>query len=87
MFLVHLATSRSPIFSLAMLKDRNLASGTLFMFIISIVMMSAMASGCWVVPRTSTGKPLKYVLQEEGCTPGTWDMEKSGIVPARRGRA
>jgi DHA2 family multidrug resistance protein len=43
MFLVHLATSRSPIFSLAMLKDRNLASGMLFMFIISVVMMSAMA--------------------------------------------
>ncbi|WP_336970934.1 DHA2 family efflux MFS transporter permease subunit [Sphingobium aromaticiconvertens] len=43
MFLIHLATSRSPIFSLAMLRDRNLASGMLFMFIISIVMMSAMA--------------------------------------------
>lgn len=43
MFLIHLMTSRNPIFPLAMLKDRNLASGVAFMFIISIVMMSAMA--------------------------------------------
>lgn len=31
------------------------------------------------IPRTTTGKPMKYVLQDEGCTPTTWDIEASGI--------
>lgn len=36
------------------------------------------------IPRTPTGKPLKYVLRDEGCTPATWDIEASGITVARR---
>jgi crotonobetaine/carnitine-CoA ligase len=36
------------------------------------------------LPRTTTGKPLKYVLREEGCTPDTWDMETAGVKVPRR---
>lgn len=36
------------------------------------------------VPRTTTGKPLKYVLRDEGRTPATWDMEEAGIKVPRR---
>jgi len=36
------------------------------------------------LPRNPTGKVLKYQLREEGCTPGTWDREKSGMVLAKR---
>lgn len=43
MFVVHMATSRKPLFPMAMMQDRNLLSGTLFMFIMGLVMMAAMA--------------------------------------------
>jgi crotonobetaine/carnitine-CoA ligase len=36
------------------------------------------------LPRTTTGKPLKYVLKDEGCTPATWDMEAAGVKVPRR---
>ncbi len=36
------------------------------------------------LPRTTTGKPLKYVLRDEGCTPDTWDMEAAGVKVPRR---
>ena len=36
------------------------------------------------VPRTTTGKPLKYVLRDEGRTPATWDMEEAGVKVPRR---
>lgn len=36
------------------------------------------------IPRTSTGKPMKYLLTEQGCTPTTWDVEKSDIKIPRR---
>jgi crotonobetaine/carnitine-CoA ligase len=36
------------------------------------------------LPRTTTGKPLKYVLRDEGCTPATWDMETAGVKVPRR---
>lgn len=36
------------------------------------------------LPRTTTGKPLKYVLAEEGCTPATWDMDAHNIKVPRK---
>ncbi len=36
------------------------------------------------LPRNPTGKILKYQLREEGCTPATWDREKSGFQMVRR---
>jgi crotonobetaine/carnitine-CoA ligase len=36
------------------------------------------------LPRSPTGKVLKYVLREDGCTAATWDREKSGIVLTKR---
>jgi crotonobetaine/carnitine-CoA ligase len=36
------------------------------------------------LPRSPTGKVLKYLLREEGCTAGTWDREKAGIQIVKR---
>ena len=36
------------------------------------------------LPRSPTGKVLKYILRDEGCTPATWDREKAGIQIAKR---
>jgi crotonobetaine/carnitine-CoA ligase len=36
------------------------------------------------LPRNPLGRVLKYQLREEGCTPATWDREKSGLrIPKR----
>jgi len=36
------------------------------------------------LPRNSVGRVLKYQLRQEGCTPGTWDREKTGLkIPKR----
>ena len=36
------------------------------------------------LPRNPLGRVLKYQLREEGCTPTTWDREKSGLrIPKR----
>jgi MFS transporter, DHA2 family, multidrug resistance protein len=43
MFGVHMMTARKPLFPAEMLRDRNLISGTLFMFVMGLVMMAAMA--------------------------------------------
>ncbi len=43
MFAVHLFTSPHPLFPPIMLRNRNLMTGTLFMFILGVVMFSAMA--------------------------------------------
>ncbi|MBB4641697.1 DHA2 family efflux MFS transporter permease subunit [Rhizorhapis suberifaciens] len=43
MFIIHLATGRNPIFRPAMLADRNLLTGTLFLFIIGLVALASMA--------------------------------------------
>ncbi|WP_413818485.1 DHA2 family efflux MFS transporter permease subunit [Sphingobium sp.] len=43
MFGVHMMTARRPLFPIAMLRDRNLISGALFMFVMGLVMMAAMA--------------------------------------------
>jgi crotonobetaine/carnitine-CoA ligase len=36
------------------------------------------------LPRNPTGKVLKYQLREEGCTPATWDRDKSDLILAKR---
>ncbi len=36
------------------------------------------------LPRNPTGKVLKYQLREEGCTPATWDRDKSDVILAKR---
>jgi crotonobetaine/carnitine-CoA ligase len=36
------------------------------------------------LPRSPTGKVLKYILRDEGCTPATWDRERAGIQIAKR---
>ncbi len=36
------------------------------------------------LPRSPTGKVLKYQLREEGCTPTTWDREKANFEMVRR---
>jgi carnitine-CoA ligase len=36
------------------------------------------------LPRSPTGKVLKYILREEGCTPATWDRERAGIQIVKR---
>lgn len=44
MFGVHLATTRrAPLFDLAMMRDRNLMTGSLFMAMVGLVMMASMA--------------------------------------------
>ncbi|MCF8709609.1 DHA2 family efflux MFS transporter permease subunit [Rhizorhapis sp. SPR117] len=43
MFVVHLLTNRNPIFPPEMLADRNLVTGTLFLFILGLVIMAGMA--------------------------------------------
>jgi DHA2 family multidrug resistance protein len=43
MFMVHMATSKNPLFPPAMLRDRNLMTGVFFMAILGLVTMSAMA--------------------------------------------
>jgi DHA2 family multidrug resistance protein len=43
MFCVHAATAKAPLFPREMLRDRNLISGTIFMFVLGILTMSAMA--------------------------------------------
>jgi DHA2 family multidrug resistance protein len=43
MFCVHIATVRAPLFPLPMLRDRNLLVGSLFMFVLGMVPMAAMA--------------------------------------------
>jgi crotonobetaine/carnitine-CoA ligase len=35
------------------------------------------------LPKTPTGRVMKYQLKEEGCTPATWDMQKTGISVKR----
>jgi len=36
------------------------------------------------LPRNPLGRVLKYQLREDGCTPNTWDREKSGLrIPKR----
>jgi crotonobetaine/carnitine-CoA ligase len=36
------------------------------------------------LPRNTLGRVLKYQLREDGCTPNTWDREKSGLrIPKR----
>lgn len=36
------------------------------------------------LPRNPVGRVLKYILRDDGCTPGTWDREKAGIQLSRR---
>ncbi|MDB5424862.1 MAG: putative AMP-dependent synthetase and ligase [Phenylobacterium sp.] len=36
------------------------------------------------LPRNPQGRVLKYQLREEGCTPGTWDLDTSGIKLVKR---
>jgi crotonobetaine/carnitine-CoA ligase len=36
------------------------------------------------LPRSPTGKVLKYLLREDGCTASTWDREKAGIQIVKR---
>jgi len=36
------------------------------------------------LPKNPVGRILKYQLREEGCTPATWDLEKSGITFSKR---
>jgi crotonobetaine/carnitine-CoA ligase len=36
------------------------------------------------MPRNPVGRVLKYVLREEGCTPGTWDRESAGFQLVKR---
>ena len=36
------------------------------------------------LPRSPTGKVLKYILRDEGCTPATWDRERAGIQIVKR---
>ena len=43
MFGVHMMTARKPLFPRAMMRDRNLVMGTVFMFVMGLVMMAAMA--------------------------------------------
>ncbi|MBK5264442.1 MAG: DHA2 family efflux MFS transporter permease subunit [Alphaproteobacteria bacterium] len=43
MFVVHLLTGRNPIFPPEMLADRNLMAGTLFLFILGLVVMAGLA--------------------------------------------
>lgn len=43
MFGVHMMTARRPLFPAGMMQDRNLVTGTLFMFVMGLVMMAAMA--------------------------------------------
>jgi crotonobetaine/carnitine-CoA ligase len=35
------------------------------------------------LPSNPQGRVLKYPLRDEGVTPGTWDIESSGIKPQR----
>lgn len=43
MFLVHLTFGREPIFHPAMLADRNLLTGTLFLFVVGLVALASLA--------------------------------------------
>lgn len=43
MFVVHIATSKKPLFPLPMLRDRNLMVGAFFMFVMGLVVYAAMA--------------------------------------------
>src|SRR5262249_11944778 len=36
------------------------------------------------LPKNAVGRPLKYQLRDEGCTPATWDREKAGLAFERR---
>ncbi len=36
------------------------------------------------LPRNPIGRILKYQLRDDGCTPATWDREKSGLQLAKR---
>src|SRR3546814_15119926 len=42
-FITHLLTGKMPLFRPQMLADRNLMTGTLFLFILGLVMMASMA--------------------------------------------
>jgi len=61
MFGVHLATAKKPLFQPEMLKDRNFMTGALFMFIIGMIMLAALAvlpsllEGIYGYPVTDTG--------------------------------
>ena len=37
-----------------------------------------------VLPKNPQEKVLKYQLRDEGCTPATWDIEKSSIIVSKR---
>jgi crotonobetaine/carnitine-CoA ligase len=37
-----------------------------------------------ILPKNPQGRVLKYQLRDEGCTPATWDMEKSDIKVVKR---
>ena len=43
MFIIHLATGREPIFRPGMMADRNLVTGTFFLFILGLVLTAGMA--------------------------------------------
>lgn len=43
MFIIHLLTGRMPLFRPEMLADRNLLTGTMFLFILGLVLMASMA--------------------------------------------
>lgn len=43
MFGVHLVTSRAPLFPAAMIRDRNMLTGGMFLFVMGMVMMAAMS--------------------------------------------
>ena len=36
------------------------------------------------LPRNPVGRVLKYMLRDEGCTPGTWDRERAGFQLTKR---
>ncbi|MBO9575420.1 MAG: DHA2 family efflux MFS transporter permease subunit [Sphingobium sp.] len=61
MFGVHLATSKKPIFPPMLLRDRNFLTGAVFMFIIGMIMLAALAvlpsllEGIYGYPVTDTG--------------------------------
>lgn len=43
MFGVHLATARTPLFPIGMMRDRNMITGGLYLFMMGMVMMAAMS--------------------------------------------
>jgi DHA2 family multidrug resistance protein len=64
MFGVHMATSKTPLFRAAMMRDRNLTTGTIFTFMMGMVTMAGMAllppmlQGLFNYPVLTTGELL-----------------------------